>query len=67
MCGQQREMTALVRLAESQGFRVKTTRKGWVVYAKRRDGGTVWLHKTPSDWRAAKNIRAELRKIGVEI
>jgi hypothetical protein len=56
----------IARAAEEQGYRVRPTRKGWVVYGK--DGkSTVGFHRTPSDHRAAKNLRADLKKIGVVV
>lgn len=57
---------ALARLCEKQGFRVKVTRNGWVVYGK--DGSTtVGFHRTPSDHRAERNLRADLKRMGVQL
>ena len=73
MADYRREVSALVGAAEGQGFRVRQTRNGWMVYAKIEPGrltvgaiGCVTVHRTPSDVRAVKNARAELRKIGVK-
>lgn len=56
----------IARAAEQQGYRTKRTRKGWVVYGK--DGkSSVVFHATPSDCRAAKNLRADLKRIGVVV
>jgi len=62
-----RSVPELVNLAERQGFRVRRTRKGFMVYAKIRERGSVTLHLTCSDHRAIKNALTELRKIGVEV
>jgi hypothetical protein len=61
-----RQQAALARLAEQQGFRVRQTRSGWTVYGK--DGtSTVGFHRTPSDHRAYRNARADLKRIGVQV
>lgn len=61
-----READRLARLVEAQGFRVRRTKSGYVVYAQ--DGRrTAGWHRTASDHRARKNLLADLRRIGVEI
>lgn len=57
----------LVALASDQGFRVRRTKKGFMVYAKEVSLGCVTLHLTDSDKRAIDNMRADLRKIGVRL
>lgn len=56
----------IAALAIVQGFKVKRTKKGYMVHSK---CGTkiVTLHMTPSDYRGHKNTTADLRRIGVEI
>lgn len=56
----------LVRTAERQGFRVKRTKKGVMIYGKRPGTGMVLLHFTCSDHRALKNSIAGLKRLGVE-
>lgn len=67
MADYRKDVHALVHAAQSQGFNVQITRKGYRVFAKSLTGGSVVIHRTPSDWRAVKNARSELRKIGVKI
>lgn len=62
-----KEGQRIAELVADQGFRVKATRKGFTAYAKDPDGPTVGWHHTPSDHRAIKNLRAQLRRIGVQI
>lgn len=55
-----------IRECRRQGFRVRQTRKGYVVYSK--DGvHTAGFHKTPSDKHGFKNSLKDLRRIGVDI
>ena len=56
----------LIATAESQGFRVKRTKKGVFVYGKQPGTGMVLLHMTCSDHRAIKNSMGALRRLGVE-
>jgi hypothetical protein len=60
-----KEAKRVVREAERQGFRVKETKMGWMIYAK-EGPEQVLMHKTPSDWRALRNDIARLRRIGFE-
>lgn len=62
-----RQVQELLRRCEEQGFKVRETSSGAIVYAKDSKGGLVVIHWTPSDHRAAKNTIAHLRKIGVEL
>lgn len=63
-----REAEALAGLCLAQGFRVRPTRSGYVVYAKDGERGrTVGWHLSPSDHRWLKNTISKLRKIGVEV
>lgn len=60
------EAQALAAEAERQGFVVKRSKKGLMIYAK--DGERmVMLHLTNSDCRASKNMVAALRRIGVNV
>lgn len=62
-----RQIRQMVEAAEQQGFRVKETRKGWLVYPADTGVSGVLMHKTPSDPRGVKNARAMLRRIGVDV
>jgi hypothetical protein len=53
----------LVRKAEKQGWRVRETKSGWMLFSP--DGVTkVSVHKTPSDHRWHRNTIRDLRKGG---
>lgn len=56
----------LVHRAQAQGFRIKRTKKGVKVLGKKPEDGAVTLHLTCSDWRAMRNAKANLRRLGVE-
>lgn len=59
-----KEIVGLVGEARRRGFRVKETRSGVIVYGD--DGvSTASAHWTPSDRRSVKNLRADLRRLGV--
>jgi hypothetical protein len=60
-----RDNAPLVAAAEKQGFRVKPTKKGWLIFGK--TGTPVCLHRTPTCSRAKANAMADLKKIGVEL
>jgi hypothetical protein len=60
-----RSNAAVVKAAEEQGFRVRTTKKGWMVFGP--TGPPVTLHRTPSCSRAKANAEADLKKIGVQL
>jgi hypothetical protein len=58
-----KEVQKVVRAAEKQGWRVRETKKGWMLYAP--DGQHMeTLHKTPSDWRSIRNTVARMRRHG---
>jgi hypothetical protein len=62
--GLDKEVQKIVREAERQGFRIKPTKKGWMIYGRREGQGCVVLHRTPSDQRGLKNSIADLRRLG---
>lgn len=49
------------------GWRVEVKDKGWMVYPPDKTKSGVMIHKTPSDWRAWKNVLSELRKRGAPV
>lgn len=59
----QREVDELVAIAVLQGWSSKLGGRHYMLRGP--DGQTVTVSKTPSDWRAVKNIRADLRRAGV--
>lgn len=63
---QNKQTRELVRQALHQDWTAKKTTKGFMLLSP--DGKTqVLIHKTNSDLRAHKNIRARLRRAGVNI
>jgi hypothetical protein len=59
-----KEVRKIIREAQRQGFRVKPTKKGWMIYGRRKDQGCVVLHRTPSDRRGLQNSITDLRRLG---
>lgn len=60
-------MRRLVRIAEAQGFKVKATKAGWMVYAKENELGIVTIHGTPSVQGVVRQVERDLKSIGVEL
>jgi len=54
----------LLRAAERQGCTTKKKKCGVMILGK--NGGSVMLHHSLSEYRGVKNMRAALRRIGVE-
>ena len=59
------EVDQIIRAAEEQGWRVKRTKKGLLLYPPNLTRGPVAIHLTPSDRRAVKNFLAEMRRHGL--
>jgi hypothetical protein len=57
------ELRRLVFHLEDQGCRVRQTKKGWFIQFP--DGTGTALHKTGSDVRGPKNLRAQVRRAGM--
>lgn len=57
----------LVKAAEGQGWRVKPTRNGWMLYPPDRTRSPVLIHRSPSDHRWWANAVSLLRKSGLDI
>lgn len=55
----------LVRTAEAQGWRVKETKKGWLLFPPDPKAEAVALHKTPSDHRWYLNAVKALTRSGL--
>lgn len=49
------------------GWRVETTKAGWMLYPPDKAIPGIAIHKTPSDWRATKNMMSRLRKAGAPV
>ena len=60
-----RELRALVELAEAQGWTVTPTRKSHLRFASPDGVHLVIASGTASDRRATKNLRAQLRRAGL--
>ncbi len=57
----------IAQAQEWTGWRVAETKKGWMIFPPDKSLSGVAVHKTPSDWRASKNVMSELRKRGVPV
>lgn len=66
MSGKTREMTRLVRTLRKQGIEV-TVGGGGHYRVDLPGGGTMFLPRSPSDYRSLRNVRAQLRREGVEL
>ena len=56
----------LVEEAEALGFRAYRRRSGHLMFRHNGRGRTVFAPGTPSDWRAEKNVLADLRRSAAE-
>ncbi|KFI66103.1 hypothetical protein BCUN_0607 [Bifidobacterium cuniculi] len=54
----------LLRQLKRQGWRIRTSKKGWMLYPPDRAYDAVPLHKTYSDHRWWQNMIHDLRKKG---
>lgn len=63
--GSKKETREVVREAQRQGFRVKDTKSGWLLFPNDKSLPPVLVHKTPSDHRAWRNTLARLRRAGL--
>lgn len=59
-----KRIKAIVAHLERQGATIKGTRNGYQILCPA--GGIVTMHCTPSDYRAERNLRAQLRSHGLE-
>lgn len=60
-----RDIQRMVEAARAQGCQAELTRGGhWRVTTP--TGGLVFLPQSPSDWRAFRNARSQLRRAGIE-
>ena len=59
-----KEWMSLVEQVRAQGWQVKETKKGFMMYPPDKSLSGVAVHGSPSDRRASANIRSELRKRG---
>lgn len=58
-----KKLHKLVKDLEEQGCRVRPTAVGYVLYFP--NGASTAIHKTPSDYRAMRNMRAFVRRQGL--
>lgn len=61
---ERKRIKALIAGLEAQGATIRETSHGWQVLCP--EGGLVTLHGTPSDHRAERNLRSELRRRGMK-
>lgn len=61
-----KDVKALVKLAESQGWQVTITRSNHVCF-RSPEGKTTFTPSTPSDGRGMKNAKAQLRRNGLAL
>lgn len=58
----------LIELAIEQGWLVETTKNGHILFKPvDREYGPIFTSSTPSDWRAAWNLRSRLKKAGLKV
>lgn len=57
-------LKALLASMEEQGATVRRTSNGFQIMCPA--GGIVTIHGTPSDHRALRNVRADVRRAGME-
>jgi len=64
----EKDIRKLIRDAEGwAGWRVVEVKKGWILYPPDKSLPGVTIHKTPSDWRAWKNMMSLLRRAGAPV
>lgn len=61
-----RDFRELREIAEQQGWTVAVRNNGHLVWTS-PTGGKVYTSATPSDHRAVKNIKRDLRKYGLRV
>jgi len=61
-----RDFRPLIDAAVAQGWQVSTTGGGHLKFQSPA-GRVVFAASTPSDWRASRNLRAELRRAGLSV
>jgi hypothetical protein len=49
---------------EEQGWRLERRSRGWMALPPDRTKPPVAIHETPSDWRAERNMLAQLKRSG---
>lgn len=61
-----REVDELAALAKEQGWRVEPCNNGHMAfYPPDKTHSPIYTGRTPSDWRANRNLRAQLRRAGL--
>ncbi len=60
------DLKPILRELNRRGYRVEKSPRNshWRVYAP---GGIVFFSSSPSDWRAVRNIRADLKRYGIDL
>lgn len=60
----EKKVRKLIPELERQGFRIRETKSGWMIYPPNKDQLTIGTHRTPSDHKAWKNFMADLKRQG---
>ena len=63
MANPQKEVWELIKAAKRQGWRVKKTKKGYLLFDP-SGRYQVLVHTTHSDWRALRNSLSRMRQYG---
>lgn len=66
MANPQKEIKEIVKAAEEQGWRVKATKRGHLMFFAPDGINKVTAGGTPSDYRALANLLSDLRRYGFE-
>jgi predicted RNA binding protein YcfA (HicA-like mRNA interferase family) len=64
MASAKKELKEIVKAAEEQGWRVKTTKRGHSMFLAPDGINKVTAGGTPSDHRAVANLLGDLRRYG---
>lgn len=63
-----KEMREICKVIEKAGWRIDYHRKGHAIaYPANKDFSPITIPGTPSDWRAKRNLIAQLRRAGLDI
>jgi hypothetical protein len=63
----QKQLLEYVTAAEEQGWEVTHSRRHWKFCPKDKHKRIVYIATSPSDHRVMKNMRAELRRSGLNL
>jgi len=61
------DLQSLIRTAQRQGWSVQVRRGGHLAWKSPSGDGVVFSASSPSDWRNLANVRASLRRHGLDM